>query len=247
MQFIIGYSKINVIGACTILNDAHFMGALGIADADFDHIAQPPQLPPNVIRTDFHDPECAILQTKAFDKLLNEFCNPSKIEAWIAQHGCELRSHILEQAAAVSGLLWYSLKTNLSLSFDKLEFKEFIDESSLIADQQKYVRHVKNKSSRHDLSDGVLVAGLKQSVADSGNQKWQLTNGHFFVEILSVGFRKTLGNNSALVVSPERLEQSLRLAYELPDFVESNLFKSLVQWQDDNYPYCFLKDECFTA
>ena len=66
--------------------------------------------------------------------------------------------------------------------------------------------------------------------------------GHDFVDLLTLAFRKTWGSCSALDVTRERLELSLRLAYSENDFVNTHLFSQVRAWSTDHPPFKVFSD-----
>src|SRR5439155_12678001 len=71
-QILIAHNRFNVVEACRILEAERFTGAIGVIDADFNHLEG---ITPNVslvFQTDMHDTECFMLSTSAFDKVLSD-------------------------------------------------------------------------------------------------------------------------------------------------------------------------------
>jgi len=84
-----------------------------------------------------HDGECFMLSTCAFDKLLSEFASQDKLKAWQQSYSADVRSHLLQQAIIIGGLLWHSNQSGLNLCFKELEAKEYVDDGDLKVDVQK--------------------------------------------------------------------------------------------------------------
>lgn len=235
-QAIICHGRPNVRDVCRILEVANFDGAIGIIDADFNHLEGKSTGVSPVFQTDMHDCESFMLSTAAFDTLMLEIATPEKLKAWQSNHTPDVRSHLLQQAALVSALLWHSIRSGLKLCFDELEAKEYVVESTLTVDIPKLLGHVKNKSQRHDLPDDQLAVGIRQRLTE-GTDIWQLVRSHDVIDILSFAFRKTLGTWKALDVTRERLEQGLRLAYSEDDFSQTRLFGQIRQWEASHMPF----------
>lgn len=229
-QIIIAHNRVNVIAACRILEADKFAGAIGIIDADFNHLEGKAPDVSSVFQTDMHDGECFILSTIAFDKLLTEFASREKLTAWRKDYVTDLRSHLLQQAAIVGGLLWHSNQSGLNLCFKELEAKEYVDDADLKVDVPKFVSHVKNKSQRQDLSDEQLTDGLQQRLKAS-DKIWHIVRGHDLIDLLCFAFRKTLGNCKAQEATREHIERGLRLAYAEDDFSQTQLFLQIRRWE----------------
>jgi uncharacterized protein DUF4435 len=239
-QIIICHGRDRVIGACEILNSDGFPGFLGIVDADFRRAEGDPIGVANVLLTDFHDAECFMLRSGAFDRLLVEFASGEKLKAWQEGFGADLREHFLTHSGKVGLLLWHSTISGLELHFDNLEVKEYANRDSLHVDVSRLVEHTKHKSQRHDLQNAGLLQGISDRAADA-DDLWQIVRGRDFIELIGYALRHALGSRAANEVSVERLEQSLRLAYSQEDFAVSKLYVAIRQWEEANHPYIILK------
>jgi hypothetical protein len=132
--------------------------------------------------------------------------------------------------------IWHSNQSCLNLCFDELDFKEFVNDSDLRVDTLKLVRHVKNKSHRHDSPDEQLILGLQHCIASS-NKNWYRVRRRDLIDILSVAFRKTLGSCKAQDITREHWELGLRLAYSEDAFSVTQLFLRVRQWETNNSPF----------
>ncbi len=229
-QIIIAHDRSRVLGACQVLESASFPGAIGIIDADFDILEAKTPGVATVFQTDLHDAECLMLSTHAFDKLLFQFASKEKLAAWKAAHGPDVRYHLLCEAALIGCLVWHSNREKLNLLFEGLEAKEFVDATNLKLDLNLFVRHVKNKSSRHDLSGDMLINGIQERRA-AAQDLWQAVRGHDFIDCLAFALRKTLANCPASMITRERLELDLRLAYPEEEFFRTRLFAQVRAWE----------------
>ncbi|WP_202803704.1 hypothetical protein [Spirulina subsalsa] len=61
--------------------------------------------------------------------------------------------------------------------------------------------------------------------------------------ILSLSFRKALGSTKASDVEPNCLERSLRLAYEVAYFRQTQLYILLCQWEENQQNYSLFQAE----
>lgn len=240
-QIIICHGRENLFDACRILRRAATLGILGIADADFANLERRPPPVDCILFTDWHDAECMMLRGAAFDRIVTQFVSYNKFMTWCETHGTDARQHVLNQSVIVGYLLWHSIANNLNLDFANLEVKEFTERVTLLTNIESLVQHVKNKSSRHDLPNNGLMAGIEQRRAMT-NEFWQVVRGHDIVESLGYAFRYAWGNSPAQSVTFERLEQSLRLAFPVHEFASSGLFRKIKEWEQNNAPYRVLSD-----
>lgn len=227
--------KENVINCRTSLNNTSTPGVLAIIDADFHHIT-PTTICNDTILTDLHDLECMMLQGVALERLLNEFIVPKRFEAWLSKQKTGAIEHLLSICLDIGSLLYHSVQQKLNLTFSELDFTEFIDRRTMAFNILRFVRHIKNKSSRHDLRDEDLIEAIR-IIREERFATWQLIRGHDFIETLSVALRTAWANWSALEVNRERLEQCLRLAYPIGEFMQSNVYRQTKSWENHNHPH----------
>jgi hypothetical protein len=183
-----------------------------------------------------HDAECFALSTNAFDRLLAEYASSDKLKVWQSTYVMDVRSHLLQQAAIVGSLLWHSNKSNLKLSFDNLEVKEYVGETDLKVNVPKFLSHVKNKSQRYDLNDDHLDGGIQVGLKAS-ERIWHLVRGHDLIDLLCFAFRKTLGSCKAQDATRENIQRGLRLAYVEDDFSRTQLFSQIRGWEAAHSPF----------
>lgn len=63
-------------------------------------------------------------------------------------------------------------------------------------------------------------------------------NPENLIEILSQGLGKAIGSERQHQdITAEKLEKSLRLAYEITEFKKTSLYKSIKDWESRNSPY----------
>jgi hypothetical protein len=230
-------SKLRVIEVLRILESASFQGVLAIVDADFDHLKPSPNNSPNLLCTDTHDLETMILKSFALDKVLIEFGSKEKI----INFNRDVRTALLEASMSVGYLRWASQLDELNLTFDGIIFSKFINEQTLQVDELKLVQTVKNKSQLFLLKDEKLQKRLI-SQKSSKHDPWQISCGHDFMEVLSLGLRKAIGSLKATDVEPNSLERSLRLAYEATYFCTTQLYSAIRTWESNNQPFQVLRN-----
>jgi hypothetical protein len=234
----IAHGKPNVIGALAILEREGFRGILAIADADFEALEGRTSHSPNLLVTDTHDLETMLLASPAFEALLIERGDAAKIEdlgGILAARG-----KLLDTAKPVSYLRWHNDREKRWLRFDDLDIDQFVDDKTLAVSREALLRHLRNRSkSLISVPDDELWSRA-EALKDSGHDLWHLCCGHDIVRILSVALRKVFGSNNPADVKPSRLEESLRLAYNLAHFQVTWLWAAIVAWEAKNPDYVVL-------
>ncbi|MEA5470044.1 DUF4435 domain-containing protein [Spirulina sp. 06S082] len=236
-------SKNRVISVLQIFENESFYGVLAIVDADFDRIISPSYNSPNLLRTDTHDLETMLIQSVSLDKIVSEFVSENKIETF--QYN--LRQKLLTAAAKIGYLRLTSEEERLNLKFDNLTFSHFINEKTLELDEVKFIKEIQNKSNNYLLQDESFQQRLRNKKKNSYDP-WQICCGHDLVAILSVGLRKVLRKIGESTISkeeikPDSLERDLRLAYEFSYFCNTQLYKDIRKWENNNPSFQVLPNE----
>jgi hypothetical protein len=235
-RFVVAGNKERVCEIIRILDSDGFHGALGIVDADFDLLDGISVSSSNIIRGDCHDIEAMLVRSPAFDRLLREFGSEEKIKRFATKTGMDICSVLLTAASPLGCLRWHSLRSNLSLRFDGLQFSRFVHDRALSVDRIKLVTAVKNLSQRQDLDSNDLELTIRE-IQEAKHDLWQLCNGHGLVGMLSIALRKAIGSQSAIAVGVEAMERALRLAYEAADFAATELYQTIREWEQRNEPF----------
>ncbi|MBD2500348.1 DUF4435 domain-containing protein [Anabaena azotica] len=231
-------SKQRVIAVLEILEKDNFQGVLAIVDADFERLTTLLYSSPNLLRTDTHDVETMLIKSPALDKVIAEFSSEEKV----TQFKRDIRLALLEAATPVGCLLLISLTEDLNLKFEGIKYSKFIDENTLLIDELKLIKEVKNKSQAFSLKDEELQEKIL-SHKSKNYDSWQVCCGHHLVEILSVALCKAWGTSKASDVEANSLERSLRLAYEEVYFRKTEIYSKIRVWESKNQPFQVLRND----
>jgi hypothetical protein len=235
----IAYGRSNVLGATLILNSDGFPGVLAIVDADVDRLSGEVPSQSNVLRTDLHDLECMILNSPAFDRVLDEFGSEERVEQFALRRGALVARELAVSAVPLGCLRLISIQNDLGLKFEGLTFSRFVEVNELRINVRNMVREVVNNSQKHCLDQAQLGERVSEEV-QKGHDYWQVSCGHDIVELLSLAFRRTFRSESGGEVAPERLERSLRLAYGATELRNTDLYRAMQEWDQDHPGYSVL-------
>jgi hypothetical protein len=232
-------ARSTVLGVLSILEENSVPGVLAIVDADFDILEGKSPHSPNLLFTDTHDLETMLIKSPALEKVLIEFGSEKKIKEITKSTKKDVRTLLLECGMTIGYLRWVSLRENLSLKFEGLEFAQFIKKDALHIEQLHCLQVVKNKSLRHNIADTQLETYIRD-LRDDTHDPWHVCCGHDLVCILSTGLRKIIGTWDPKDVKPDNLERSFRLAFERSYFYKTQLYLSIRQWETVNMPFVIL-------
>ena len=225
-KIIVGESKARICEAIAILEKNNFTGVLGVVDADFDRLGELPDRGSNIVMPEYHDLETMLLCSSALGEVLAEHGSQEKI----ARFGDSVLDALIQRALPIGCLRLYSLQNGLNLRFNGLTYSSWIEASNFSPSIDKLIAAIKNLSQRPELSDDFLARGIREIEA-AKHDPLELCNGTDLVEILSVGLRRVLGNNSTTAISAAILRRSLRLAYPSQDFASSELGAAVRAWE----------------
>ena len=234
----IAHGRANALGAVRILNADGFVGVLAIVDADTTNVTGVVIPEDNILQTDLHDLECLMLNSPAFDRMLEEFGSDERVSAF-AEKTPLIARQLAVNASSLGCLRLLSFNNGLQLKFEGLKFSRFVGASDLKIDVVKMVREVVNNSQKHHLNE----SQLEEQVANEdqkGHDCWQISCGHDIVGILAVAFRKTFSGKSTGDVASDILERCLRLAYEAAHLRETKLYRAIVDWEHRNPSFSIL-------
>lgn len=225
--------KENAVEAIKILDKSGTTGVLAIVDADFDRIREKQIDSPNIVLTDLHDFDLMMITTPAFGKVLAEYGSQNKISQFEKRHGKRLLDHLMKEACKVGALRLLSQDESLNLKFKGCRYAQFVDDARIEVRLDKLVKAIKNNSQMHTLDDDDLICKCN-AILGEPHSLFELACGHDVSQLLSIGLRSTLGSNNASAVDLDRIEASLRLAYESTFFDCTKLKVKVSEWEDRN-------------
>lgn len=230
--------KENVLEVIRILDEWGFAGVLGIVDPDFDILEEEGPVSSNVVTWGVHDLEVSLVCSPVLDRLVREIGSETKVQAL----DNDVSSLLLSTAAPVGYLRWLSKKQGLDLKFQGFNLSLCISKDSLALDVRRLCRDVKNRSGRPELDEEELKRRI-EDLEDVQHDVRQVCCGDDVMQVLSVGLRKMFGTGQTQDVRVERLKQSLRLAFEDVDFRDSEVARSIREWQGRNPGFLVLKSK----
>jgi hypothetical protein len=230
--------KENAIKVVEILERSGFEGILTIVDADFWRLDGVYFEERNVLVTDTHDLETMLIASEALDRLLEEFAAPFKLQKMRKP----IRELLLEAAMPIGLFRWLSSssKDKLSLRFKDMHFDNFMEILPLSVNIKRMIREVKENSHEYSLNEKHVKKKIITLLKEE-HDPWQTCSGHDIVEILAYGLREVFGNSDSRYVTEGIIDRSLRLAYDITMFRETELYHSIQEWEEQNPPFVVLQ------
>lgn len=227
-QIVIAFGKDNAEKSVKIVRgNCEISGVLWIVDRDFSDFLESEEDDANLLKTDQHDLEMLMIESKAFDKLVREYASSQKV-ATIIQAGATLKSIIMEAVYPLGVLRLYSIKNDKNFKFEGFECRHISRKYDY--NIKDMVRMICNHSNKHDEDIDDICRFVKNF--DLGkNDMSSVCCGHDFVQAFCISLRHKIGSHDAQITAGEYMERSLRLAFGAEEFVQTRLYLAIKDWE----------------
>ncbi|EDN70704.1 cytoplasmic protein [Beggiatoa sp. PS] len=244
-QVQIAYGCLKVITVINNLEQTHYQQALGIIDADFRRLENETLLSDNILMTDVHDLETMIIQSPAFEQVIESYYVKERYEAFIAKKQDDLRNILLQLAKPIAYLKWINKIYDYGLLFkpqketDKpLDYTKFIEKNNLtFKGYDELIKTVINYTinkihpQKLTLSQQDILDKIKLKEMEGQPDLWQLCNGHDLTNLIAIALLKAISSYNAKAVAYTEIERNLILAYDSFYFKSTNLLISIKNWE----------------
>ena len=219
--------KSEVIESTNYLLSKGLDKVFGVCDADFDHIDN--KFYDNIYLTDFHDVEMFFIDSNCLYKIFCEYIisRNHDVDVKAIYDKFELRIRFICSQIGMVRLINYRNK-EINLNFKGMNFSKFISfsDSDICFDIEFFIDFILERSNRvpdYCSRDYILREYSQLNYNDFDYR--HLCNGHDFVNILAILF-KSLSNKKN--ISPEHLEENMRMGYESNCFKETDLYGYII-------------------
>ena len=245
---LVAKNKNNVLDAMELLSRDEFEGVLAILDNDYWFLEGRIIGDPNILLTDLHDTETMIINSEALERVLREYSDPTTFLRFLRDQRTDIRTILLENAKYIGYLRWYSHKNKISaITVKNLKYNRIFDINQLTLDLKKLIdeslimkckRWINKKSDIQDIID--LIEEKLNEIDARAFDLWHICAGHDIVKILGIGIKNIFGKSFARNTSEDELERSLRLAYGIDLFRNTDLYQSITLWENMNAGYIII-------
>jgi len=227
--------KKNLIPAIDILNLNNSVdGYLGICDSDFD-VLDGIVLQTNLVSTDGHDLEVMILSTKAIDYVIDVRVKGEN-EVAVKEFKSLIRTILFELGSVIGYLRYISHQQRWGIDVHTHQLLNCMNPEYTLS-LVDAINEVKTVDPIFDES--------KVSISDfenlRSNNTRHLCHGHELIFILGNIFsrlsKKHFGNKINL---GHDVSDRIFLAFDLIQFQTTDLFKKILNWENNNAPYKIL-------
>ena len=175
VETVIAHSKTNVRNAVReTYKERGFKSIIGIMDADLDYLNERKRNPP-LFLTDTRDLEGLLLNSNAFEDIMNEYADAEKTAAFEDRYG-KVKDAVLKAAYPIGMMMFISEKYGLGYSFKDLDYEYFIDTRTLGCDVRRLLDLLISKSTsarRMDRKDVLQLYSM-----ETEHDPWIVCRGH---------------------------------------------------------------------
>ena len=226
--------KDKVIKALETLHSENFTQVIGIKDADFEYLDTTPSIN-NLFLTDYHDMEIEMVESDALNSIINEFSS-NECHSLLLNN---LKNNMYDISLEIGYARWHNEKEktkngNHILRFDGLNFNNFInvEKCKISFKMDIFLDTLLKHSNNTSISDLELKSEINKLKVLSKN-KLQISNGHDLTKLISMLF-SIKDNCDKSNINKDKIEESLRLSYNIEYFKNTKLFDNLNNWADSN-------------
>ncbi|MBO4552695.1 MAG: DUF4435 domain-containing protein [Candidatus Methanomethylophilaceae archaeon] len=231
VEVIIAHSKSNVRNTIReTFKERKFRRVVGIIDADLDRLTGKAHNAP-LFLTDTRDSEGMMLNSKAFDDILDEYGDRDRMDRFTDSHG-SIKKAIMSAAYPIGLLMYLSETKGLGFSFKELDYEYFIDRKTLKCDVKRMIENIMSRSraARH-----VSVKNVYQMIlTEEEHEKKDVCRGHDLMAVMAIGLKYIFGANNSRNLNDDILSGSFRLAYDRDDIESTELYRESSEWCKEN-------------
>jgi len=203
---------------------------IGIRDADFLHLEGKSSRFNILFLTDTHDLETMTIKSdSAFSSVKNEFYNNGHTLN-------ELRNLFLLAVSFLGYFRWYNEKNNLEFNFSGIGIGDLVD-YNLVINELNCIDYIINRSPNCKIRDRILIQKEIKDLKSSGHDLLQVCCGHDIASVMAIFF-----NNNTIHrhIDKDRIQSSFRIAYNIEEFKNTNLYNNIQKWASANNYNLFL-------
>lgn len=225
-------NKDKVIETIQMANEEGYVGIIGVIDSDFDNLIGFSS-DDNLYRTDTHDLESLLLKSeRAFKKVLTSYFPAKRITP---SDVLEVQMTLLNLAKYIGYALWCSNENRWMLQFKNFPIHECIDDDCELLTNDMFQKLI-------DLSDDTSISleFMRQEIENKmslNHDLWQVCRGKDMLKILARYLKYSLGKGN---YNSETLSKEFRLSFDKDDFINTNLYNHIKEFERYNGGYSLI-------
>ncbi|GHV48730.1 hypothetical protein AGMMS49546_39420 [Spirochaetia bacterium] len=188
--------------------------AIGICDADFDHLDNKKNDIESLFVTDYHDIEMTFLHfSDVLRSALTKLAIPGDAET--------LRETAMQTAIYLSYIRWYNNTNQCNLYFRGLDFNRIAVKNNKIQIDIEKIINILNSRSKNKIK-AISKNDIDSFIVENKTDDYfNLCNGHDVTTLFTLAIGK----------DHESFFDALRTSFQLSYFMQTMLYKSILAWQ----------------
>lgn len=223
-----GKAKVN-IALSTLLID--YINVIGIRDSDFDKLESSSSVN-NLFLTDYHDFEIEMIESDAFQSIIDEHA----CEDCYNELNANIKNTLYNIGLTIGYLRWFNEREyratgSYKLLFDGLKFQDFVtlNECCLTLNietfHDKLLEHSKRKNPSLTLTSEDL-SNTVDELKGISTDKLQICCGHDLTELFYIAIKEKANRKN--------IESDLRVSYKFDYFKNTSLYTDIKAWNVAN-------------
>ncbi len=218
-------------------------GVIGIIDADFRRIDYEKLKYKSLFLSDGHDVEMMTINSPAWEQVLDFHIDREKKSNFEKTHN-NIKDYLFDIAKSIASVRYLNHKEKIGLVFrtfkkdkpDFIDYQKFVSKDNLSFDFNEMLKTIENKSSKQNFfRDNVEFREKLDNIQKEKYDLSEFCNGHDIINLLALALKKTIGNTSS--IKGTDIEKELTIAYRFDDFKKTNLYKMLLNWEQENVDF----------
>lgn len=225
--------KDNVVAFIREQNRARKKCYIGVVDADFNNITHKEGLIDNLYQIDVHDIEVLILShLDTYRKIYSEYADMNLIEDAQIRFGKCFIEKVMDAAYQIGIMKLTTIDNKYTdISMKDLPYQDFID-NDFNVNISVLITRIKQRHMETELLEDF------EHCISKNHDRLQVCCGHDITNILAIAFSDKrddgMGYGLNLHLKKERIESTLRSAYDYIKFLGTNIYLEILKWQEEH-------------
>lgn len=218
---------INVLKDLKDLKEDRDISAIGICDADFDHInnLSEDREESDIYLTDAHDAEIMLADSPSLKSFIDEYSNHVNH----AEINGQLKENVLSIAYEIGLFKLVNFNDKLNLNMKRMNFNSFVNVNKLDIDfdKEQFVNDLISRSSNSSGVDKEYIFNRVQEEKQLNHNVLQICCGHDVANIVAMLYSQRWVS-CVQNINKDKVESAFRIAYTIDYFKSTVLYSKIM-------------------
>ncbi|MDE0101318.1 MAG: DUF4435 domain-containing protein [Bryobacterales bacterium] len=237
-DLVIADGKSNVVKCIERLDAKRVEGVLGVVDDDYASLkrlirgSENAPESENLVTTEVRDLECLLWRSSAFETVLAEYGDPSKIAAVERTFRVDIRTRVVSLALVFGGLRCAAQVFDLDIDVSAIKIPQFLHRKTWTLDIEGLWSAVvgEDKSIKQSIKQKLLSCCTSEL---RSVDPWLVIRGHDVTEIMRLGLKNRFGDRQRRA-GADKISTVLRTSFRSSELRSTRLWMNICNWQDRN-------------